>query len=940
MERCIYPSMDKAVCVERYLLTNTGMKPLSLHVPEKDMHFATDAAKGVYGAYDLGYRVYNGGNTLLAPGSSYSFYVVMSGRKMTEEPVYISADYECEKRQQLVNELSHELVLHTPNDTLDRMFAFAKLRAAESIFDTKGGLMHGPGGGSYYAAIWANDQAEYVSPFFPFIGNIEANESARNCYRLFASYMNPEYKPIPSSIIAEGSSTWHGAGDRGDQAMIAYGASRFALAYADTAEARKLWSLITWCLEYLKRKETSDGVIASNSDELEGRFPAGKVNLSTNVLAYGALISAARLGESLGEAHMAEEYRQHALQLRKNIDKYFGATIQGFNTYRYYDGNTTLRSWICLPLVMGIFDRKEETIKALLSKYLWSKNGILTESGSQTFWDRSTLYAFRGLFYAGATDTSLKYFSYYSAMRLLGEHVPYAVEAWPEGDQRHLSAESGLYCRAVTEGLFGIEPTGFNAFTIQPRLPAGWDRMSLEHVKAFQKDLDITVSRAGQQEKVVISMQGKASKTYLWDGKGPLAITLDEPASEQGVTFYSTDTAVANAFTWAKAMALHYRARPGDPVGPWYESALPPRDAFCMRDVSHQCIGAEILGMHGENRNMFSKFTGDISPSKDWCTYWEIDKTGGPSPSDYRNDREFWYNLPANFDVLDACWRTYLWTGDSTYVKDAVFKNFYDRTVHEYIRKWILEPDSLLIRPAYPNAPAPFNIEDAFHRCRGLPSYSEGVPNLKMGVDLLGALYRGLVSYATMVKENGDPHMAAAYLKKAKAYQDRIDADWWDEHAGLYRTHYTNDHQFGKAEGETFLLWFDALKDAARKKRTIEHLMTLDLNVENLSYLPLQYYRNGYADKARALILHLAAPSTQRREYPEVSYGLVEAVVQGLMGVEVDARSRTVSTLYRGKGRSELVDLPVLNTTITLTHFGDGRSSITNTGRHSFKWRA
>jgi hypothetical protein len=28
--------------------------------------------------------------------------------------------------------------------------------------------MHGPGGESYYAAIWANDQAEYASPFFPF----------------------------------------------------------------------------------------------------------------------------------------------------------------------------------------------------------------------------------------------------------------------------------------------------------------------------------------------------------------------------------------------------------------------------------------------------------------------------------------------------------------------------------------------------------------------------------------------------------------------------------------------------------------------------------------------------------------------------------------------------------------------------------------------------
>ncbi len=523
VKRQIYPSTNKAACLEKYMLINTGAQPLSLHIPSQNIQIHTDSAKGVYGSYTLSIQSYEHGDLILPPGSSYSFYIGITGRRSTEEPYYLSAEYEWEKRIQFVDGLKDKLILHTPNDTINRMFAFAKVRAAESIFDTRGGLMHGPGGGSYYAAIWANDQAEYVGPFFPFLGNIEANESARNCYRLFATYMNPEYNPIPSSIIAEGAGNWHGAGDRGDQAMIAYGASRFALAYADTAEARKLWPLITWCLEYLQRKQTPEGVIASNSDELEGRFPAGKVNLSTNVLTYGALISAAHLAKTLGEP---DSYTQRGIHLKTSIEKYFGATIQGFNTYRYYEGNTTLRSWICLPLVMGISDRKEETIKALLSKYLWSKNGILTESGSQTFWDRSTLYAFRGLFYAGATDTSLKYFSWYSAMRLLGEHVPYAVEAWPEGDQRHLSAESALYCRTITEGLFGIEPAGFNTFAIRPRLPKGWDRMSLQHIRAFQKDFDISVSRAGQKEKIVVTVAGRPAKEYIWDGGKPLNITL------------------------------------------------------------------------------------------------------------------------------------------------------------------------------------------------------------------------------------------------------------------------------------------------------------------------------------------------------------------------------------------------------------------------------
>lgn len=42
--------------------------------------------------------------------------------------------------------------------------------------------------------------------------------------------MNNEWKPIPSSIVAEGLDIWNGVGDRGDAAMIAYGASRYLLA--------------------------------------------------------------------------------------------------------------------------------------------------------------------------------------------------------------------------------------------------------------------------------------------------------------------------------------------------------------------------------------------------------------------------------------------------------------------------------------------------------------------------------------------------------------------------------------------------------------------------------------------------------------------------------------------------------------------------------------
>ena len=304
--------------------------------------------------------------------------------------------------------------------------------------------------------------------------------------------------------------------------MIAYGAGRYALARGDRSEAEQLWPLIEWCLEYCRRQLNEQGVVASDADELENRFPAGDANLCTSSLYYDALNSAVYLGKALNKpGKQTAQYAREAKQLKKDIEAYFGATVEGFETYQYYDGNDILRSWICIPLTVGIYDRAEATIAALFSPRLWTENGLLTQAGSETFWDRSTLYALRGVYAAGETEKATEYLKFYSAQRLLGEHVPYAIEAWPEGNQRHLSAESGLYCRIITEGMFGIRPTGFRSFTMTPRLPAEWDHISLKSVRAFGSDFDISVVRDGEKlavsvtsgEKVVLKKTIKEGQT-------------------------------------------------------------------------------------------------------------------------------------------------------------------------------------------------------------------------------------------------------------------------------------------------------------------------------------------------------------------------------------------------------------------------------------------
>lgn len=231
-------------------------------------------------------------------------------------------------------QLLKQVDLTTGDDVIDTMFAFAKLRAGESLFRTEKGLVHSPGGMPYYAAVWCNDECEYAAPWFAFTGDEKEAEATVNAFRWYEPFMNDDYLPIPSSIIAQGRDYWNRAGDRGDVAMYLYGLTRFLLT--------------------------------------RGELP--------------------------------DEGQKRALN--------------------------------------------------------WCKNYIVS------------------LFRAGKTNQAWERLREYSKNRLLGNHVPYAVEAYPEGDMRHLSGESALYCRVITDGLLGLDIDG----VFLPSLPSMIKEIKIENV--------------------------------------------------------------------------------------------------------------------------------------------------------------------------------------------------------------------------------------------------------------------------------------------------------------------------------------------------------------------------------------------------------------------------------------------------------------------------
>lgn len=386
-------------------------------------------------------------------------------RFASHSPIFEEDGLKC--RMDRVSELFLQCNLETDNPILDTMFKFAKLRAGESIFNTKNGKVHSPGGINYYAGIWCNDQSEYSTPWFAFTNDENEQEAARNAIIWYEKYMNEDYHPIPSSIISEGIDYWNGVGDRGDASMFLFGNTRYFLTTGKIPNMTE-FKMLKWCSEYILKKINCDGIVESDTDELENRISSGKANLNTNCLSFRAFELFSVLLSRMGNETLSRTFKDLAEKLKENIIKHFSANIKGYETYAYHKGLDVIRAWDCIPLYMKINHNVAGTIDAIEDK-LWVNSSLRSTEDEKILWDRSTLYYIASLFRCGYVYLAYSKLLEYSKNRLLGDRVPYAVEAYPEFNMRHLSAESALYCRIITDGILDVE-FDKEGFSILPKI--------------------------------------------------------------------------------------------------------------------------------------------------------------------------------------------------------------------------------------------------------------------------------------------------------------------------------------------------------------------------------------------------------------------------------------------------------------------------------------
>ena len=524
IEHTVFPSVDKYVLCESVTVKNLTDLPLDIAAvfPDKVSY-----SRGTKGVYVLEQAMTGKKEMVIGPGCSENYGIFFSARILSEERVNPDVAAELDSRRSYVSDIfDGSLVLKTDDPAIDLEFAFSKLRVTESVFDTARGPMHSPGGQRYYGAIWTNDEAEYAAPYFGFSGDPYGCRAMKTLMDLYRPFMHPLLYRIPSSIISEGFDIWEAAGDEGDASMYLYGISRFLLERGDREEAGRYFDTIDWCIRYIKSRMCENGTVTSDSDEMEGRLASGDSNLLTNSLTYGGLVCASYLARDLGYPEKASEYSETAKGLRAAIESVFGGRVEGYDTYMYFPGCDQVRAYSSSPLTVGIFDRAGETAEALTEK-LWTGNEFLSSSGSPIFWDRSTLYSFRGFFAAGLGEKCFPLFRRYTENRLLGGRVPYPVEAWPEGEMSHLSAEGGLYARTVIEGILGITPAGLRRFILRPGISSQLRRASLSGINAFGTCFDITEElRDGSCRATITDRNGKLQVFDIPSG-GSAEVFLD-----------------------------------------------------------------------------------------------------------------------------------------------------------------------------------------------------------------------------------------------------------------------------------------------------------------------------------------------------------------------------------------------------------------------------
>jgi hypothetical protein len=153
----------------------------------------------------------------------------------------------------------------------------------------------------------------------------------------------------------------------------------------------------------------------------------------------------------------------------------------------------------------------------------------------------------------------------------------------------------------------------------------------------------------------------------------------------------------------------------------------------------------------------------------------------------------------------------------------------------------------------------------------------------------------------------------------------------------------------GSGSGDALVLYFGAAKNPAHIRSSLNYLSSphywKHINIEEESYVPLMLFRYGRSEAAYQVLADLSSQRKARREYSEVSYSVIEALVGGAMGPEPahddDAFDvLTLSRLPTDHDRATLSAVSIRKNQLDITHTGRSSTRLMDVAGPTVRWRA
>jgi hypothetical protein len=434
----------------------------------------------------------------------------------------------------------------------------------------------------------------------------------------------------------------------------------------------------------------------------------------------------------------------------------------------------------------------------------------------------------------------------------------------------------------------------------------------------------------------------------------PGSLGADSPQ----LSIETSSSKLETGFRWAVGKALSYvqtgktgvvdgheRDRQGKgsvKYIPSYWAGYTWRTAFYSRDYCHQATGAHLLGLREENLSMLRAFARSATVGRKWYPLWALNFDGSPFKLDYAGDNSFVREVPATFELVEQCYRQYLWTSDPTYTNDPALLNYCAKAVTEFIE---------LHDTRIPNGVAEGDGSgDIF---RGSATYNEIRSPLIEAGDGIACQYQALLACSRLFAARGDKREAASLAKRAEELKDFFNAKWGvKERAEPYVRGYNVKGEaltdFGLENS-----WFMPMKfitdPSARADayldfiaRAVDTKEGRPSNLEAISYLPGVFFPyNRTEDGWKWLEYIIDQPN---REYPEISYTLISHVVEGLLGLEPNAPENAFATVARlptAISKVGVRNIPLGDHRVDVLHQGNRRSTVAHTaGSGVLKWTA